>query len=258
MLTASHRRALDEDGFVTLPSFVEDDLLLALRRRLDELFAQEGERAGSEFKQEPGCRRLANLVDKGEGFQHIIALPRLLEFVAHVLGPDLKLSSLNARSINPHFREGQPLHADMAALPDARGAWVCNTVWMLDDFTEVNGALRAVPGSHRWGRLPQEALGDPRAPHPGEVLLVGRAGTVVVMNAHLWHAGTGNETGAPRLALHAFYARRDKPQQQYQKALVRPEVQARLPAQVRWVLALDDAENDRLSAGAGKVSGFLK
>jgi ectoine hydroxylase-related dioxygenase (phytanoyl-CoA dioxygenase family) len=258
MLSDSHRCALDEDGFVALPGFIGRDLLLALRRRIDELFAEEGERAGAEFKQEPGCRRLANLVDKGEIFAQVIARPDLLEFVAHVLGPAFKLSSLNVRSVNPHFAQCQPLHADMGAVPDERGYWVCNSVWMLDDFTEINGAIRAVPGSHCWGRLPQEALADPRAPHPGEVLLTGRAGTVVVMNAHLWHGGTGNTTAAPRTALHAFYARRDKPQQQYQKRLLRPEVQGRLPAEVRWLLALDDEENDRLSAAPGRVSGFLK
>ena len=41
--------------------------------------------------------------------------------------------------------------------------------------------------------------------------------TVVVMNAHLWHGGTANRTSAHRRALHAFYTRWDKPQQQYQK-----------------------------------------
>jgi hypothetical protein len=50
------------------------------------------------------------------------------------------------------------------------------------------------------------------------------------MNAHLWHGGTANRTSRPRLAMHAFYCRRDKPQQQYQKKLLRPEVQASLSA----------------------------
>ena len=31
------------------------------------------------------------------------------------------------------------------------------------------------------------------------------AGTVVVMNAHLWHGGTANRSAKPRLAMHAFY-----------------------------------------------------
>jgi ectoine hydroxylase-related dioxygenase (phytanoyl-CoA dioxygenase family) len=197
-------------------------------------------------------------VDKGEVFREVIAAPRPLEYVRHVLGPDVKLSSLNARSVPPHGAGAQPLHADMGAVADERGYWVCNTVWMLDDFTPENGTLRLVPGSHRWGRLPQQALADPLADHPGQALVTGRAGTVVVLNAHLWHGGTSNRTAAPRTALHAFYCRRDKPQQQFQKGLLRPEVQQALPPPLRHLLALDDPLDDRLSAEATPRSGFLK
>jgi len=115
-----------------------------------------------------------------------------------------------------------------------------------------------VPGSHRSGRLPQQALADPADPHPDEVLITGRAGTVVVMNAHLWHGGTANRTAAPRTAVHAFYCRRDKPQQQYQKQLLRPEVQRALSPELRRLLALDDPLNDQLSAAVAVRSGFLK
>ena len=96
------------------------------------------------------------------------------------------------------------------------------------------------------------------APHPDEVLLLGRAGSIAVMNAHLWHGGTANRSASPRLALHAFYCRRDTPQQQYQRALVRPEVQARLSPDVRDILALDDPLNDELSANVTVRSGFMK
>jgi hypothetical protein len=55
---------------------------------------------------------------------------------------------------------------------------------LLERFTPDNGATRLVPGSHRWGRRPQDVLADPMAPHPQEVLLLGRAGSVAVMNSH--------------------------------------------------------------------------
>jgi ectoine hydroxylase-related dioxygenase (phytanoyl-CoA dioxygenase family) len=90
-----------------------------------------------------------------------------------------------------------------------------------------------IPGSHRWRKLPQDALEDPKAPHPDEILLTGSAGTVVVMNAHMWHGGTANGTSAPRRALHAFYCRWDRPQQQYQRKLLSPEVQERLSPDLR-------------------------
>jgi ectoine hydroxylase-related dioxygenase (phytanoyl-CoA dioxygenase family) len=130
---------------------------------------------------------------------------------------------------------------------------------MLDDFTAENGALRVVPGTHRLRKLPQEALTDLKAPAAGEQLVTGEAGTVVVMNAHMWHGGTANRTANHRRAIHGFYCRRDKPQQQYQKALLRAETVALLTPEERGILALDDAENDRVSGAEGvQKSGFLK
>ncbi|MHB1426164.1 MAG: phytanoyl-CoA dioxygenase family protein [Gemmataceae bacterium] len=257
-LSVGEMRQLDEDGYLILQDFMEADLLHRLRESIEELFRAEGDSAGSEFKLEPGCRRLANLVDKGEVFRAIIVMPRLLEHVRHVLGPSIKLSSLHVRSVDPHSERGQPLHADMSAVADERGPWICNTLWMLDDFTPDNGALRLVPGSHRLGRLPADCLADPLADHPDQVLITGAAGSVAILNAHVWHAGAANRTSRPRTALHAFYCRRDMPQQQYQKRLLSPQVQASLSPALRDLLALDDPSNDRLSADAPVRSGALK
>ncbi|HLJ15230.1 MAG TPA: phytanoyl-CoA dioxygenase family protein [Bryobacteraceae bacterium] len=257
-MTQREQEQLDRDGFLILEDFMGRDFLAAVRNRVEELFAEEGDRAGSEFKQEEQTRRLANLVDKGDVFERAISLPEILERVRYVLGPRIKLSSLNVRSANPYSTWVQPLHCDMGAIPDEQGNWVCNTLWMLDDFTADNGALRVVPGSHRWGKLPQQVLENPAAPHPDEVLVVGKAGTVVVMNAHMWHGGTANRTANHRRALHGFYARWDKPQQQYQKQLLRPEVQQRMNPVLRELLALDDPLNDELSSAERQLSGFMR
>jgi ectoine hydroxylase-related dioxygenase (phytanoyl-CoA dioxygenase family) len=256
-LNSSQIEQLDQTGFVVLndaPLRFFDELA----RTIDELLAREGDRAGAEFKQEPGCRRLANLGNKGAIFREVVLWPPLLAGVRQVLGDDFKISSLNARSVNAHCDLVQPLHTDMGAVADSRGYWVCNSVWMLDDFTAENGAIRLIPGSHRWPRRPQDVLADPTAPHPDEILITGRRGTVVVMNAHLWHGGTANRTPRTRTAFHAFFVRRDKPQQQYQKRLLDAEVQAGLSPELRWLFALDDPRNDELCTTATGQSGFLK
>jgi len=257
-MTEIEFRQLDEQGWVALPGLMDAAFLEEMRNHVEALWESEGENAGSEFRKEPGARRLANLVDKGEIFERVISEPRVLEAIRHVLGDDWKLSSLNARSTDPWWPESQPLHCDLGALPDELGFWVCNSLWLLDDFTPENGPTRIVPGTHHSLRIPQPELDDPKAPHPDEVLVLGNAGDVVIMNTHAWHGGTANRTGKPRRALHGLYTRGDKPQQQYQKKLLRPETQARLSPDLRRILALDDPRNDEVSSKITNMTGFLR
>ena len=167
-------------------------------------------------------------------FQPCFTHPRVLACIAHVLS-DFKLSSLNFRAALPgHGR--QPLHADFGGPVPAAGYQVCNSIWLLDDFTVGNGATRVVPGSHRAGRPAREALPDPAAAHPDEVQLIAPAGTVVVFNSHLWHGGTLNRSDRPRRALHSYFTRRANGQQLDQKRYIRPETLARLNPAARFVL----------------------
>ena len=222
-----------------------------LRTAVAARMAMEGEHAGGEFRREANAQRLANLVDKGETFRRVISHPELLAAAEVVLGPDWKLSSLNYRAAEPFSDSAQPLHCDMGLLPDGLGYCVFNSIWMLDDFTADNGPTRAVPASHRSGALPP-------ASHPDERMILGRAGDVILMNAHCWHGGTANRTAHARRSLHGFFVRGDQPQQQYQKRLLRPETIAALSPELRRILALDDARNDALSATGSGRSGFLR
>ena len=257
-ISAADQQSLDLEGYLFLPNLMGDELLGRLRAAVGQLFDREGAQAGSEFKQEPGCRRLANLVNKGAVFQEMILHSIVLELVESVLGDRFKLSSLNARQVLPGCDQPQPLHADMAAIPDEAGFWVCNTIWMLDDFTSENGAPRIVPRSHRFNALPAERIEDLNAAHPDEKVICGPAGSVIVMNAHAWHGGMPNRTDNSRTAVHAFYARWDKPQQQYQRRLLDSDLQASFSPHLRQLLALDDSLNDELSAGEVVRSGFMK
>jgi len=257
-MTAEQQSQLDESGYVVLSDFMPPSLLEELRAAMDAQLAREGERAGAEFKLEPNTQRLANVVDKGEVFRRVIAMPEILEFIAAVIPERFKLSSLNARSPHPQSDYVQPLHCDSGALPDARGNCVCNVIWLLDDFTEENGATRIVPGSHRWGQTPQQVLADPLAPHPREQLLLAKAGSVAVVNTHAWHGGTANRSGGLRRCLHAFYVRWDFPQQQFQRKLLSEETKAQLTPTLRELLAIDDEENARITLADPGRSGFLK
>ena len=122
----------------------------------------------------------------------------------------------------------QGLHADWGESVEPGDYYVCNSIWLLTDFTEQNGATRLVPGSNRSGQHPKEALQDAKATHPDEIVLTARAGTVVIFNSHTWHGGTLNRTDTPRYGLHSYFTRRNQKQQMDQKKYIRPETRQRL------------------------------
>ena len=235
LLSHDEKQFLDEQGYLPLPEIMNHAQVDALRTRFDELVEEEGEKAGTEVHQEAGTNRLSNLVDKGEIFEICFTHPRVLAAMRHVLGPDFRLSSLNGRAALPG--QGlQGLHADWATGVEPGDYYVCNSIWLLSDFTEQNGATRVVPGSNRSGQHPKDALDDPTAPHPEEVILTAPAGTVVVFNSHTWHAGTLNHSDEPRYGLHSYFTRRDQRQQTAQKALLSEETKARLSEAARVIL----------------------
>jgi ectoine hydroxylase-related dioxygenase (phytanoyl-CoA dioxygenase family) len=228
------RERLDRDGYAPLPGVLSAGQLTAIRARLAELLAAEGDQAGLEVHQEAGADRLADLINKGSMFQVCVTDSRVLACIAHVLG-DFKLSSLNFRAALPGHGH-QPLHADWGGPVPPDGYQVCNSIWLLDDFTADNGATRVVPGSHEYDRPAREALPDPAAAHADEVQLIAPAGTVVVFNSHLWHGGTLNRSDRPRRALHSYFTRRANRQQLDQKKYIRQETLARLNPAARFIL----------------------
>ena len=244
-LSPNEKVFLDEHGYLPLEGIFADQVE-ALGARLLEIAEEEGERAGWElrasegtgrvrFCKDPGAVRLGDLVNKDPAFAVCFTHPRVLAAMAHVLRRDFKLSSLNGRFALPGHGL-QPLHVDWRGRVEPGAYHVCNSLWLIDDFTEANGATRVVPGSHRTGRLPEDDGADPSAAHPNEVLLLGRAGTVVIFNAHTWHGGTRNRTEEPRRAVHAYFCRRQGTPQTDQRRYARPETYARLNDAAKFIL----------------------
>jgi len=237
-LTPDEMDSLDRNGYVALPGILSAPEIEALRRRLTELLDAEKENAGKEVHQEAGTARLANLIDKGDVFRVFFSHSRVLAAIAHVLGHDMKISSLNSRAALPG--QGlQGLHADWHGAVQPGDYQVCNSIWLLDDFTPDNGATRVVAGSHLLGKVPSDVMADTMAAHPDEQLINGPAGTVVVFNSHTWHGGTLNRTSAPRRAIHSYWTRRSQPQQLDQRAYLSADTKASFSPAQRYLLDIE-------------------
>lgn len=234
-ISEQEKNFLDENGYLILHNVLSSESIIRMRQRLDELTHIEGDRAGIEVHQEEGTDRLSNLINKDPVFDVCFTHPKVLASIAHVLQDDLKLSSLNYRAAHPGSGL-QRLHADWKEPVPPWNFQVCNSIWLLDDFTSNNGPTRVVPGSHKIEKLPTDVMADHIAPHPDEVYLTAPAGNVVVFNSHTWHSGTLNLSHKLRRGLHSYFCRRQHHQQLNQKKFVTPETLMRLSPATRFIL----------------------
>lgn len=236
-LSVEEKHFLDVNGYLPLENILTQEQIAPMICRLDELANLEGEDAGKELHQEGGTIRVSNLVNKGAMFEIGFSHPRVLAAIQHVIGPRFKLSSLDCRMALPG-QGHQAFHADWRSGVEPGDYYVCNSMWLLDDFTVENGATRVVPGSHRSGEHPKDALENAAQKHPKEIQLIASAGTVIVFNSHLWHAGGLNQTDSPRHGMLAYYTRRDHKQLTDQRKFIHPETHARLNEAQRFILAV--------------------
>jgi ectoine hydroxylase-related dioxygenase (phytanoyl-CoA dioxygenase family) len=194
------RDALDREGFIVIPAALDDDWIARLRRAFEAAPAQTS-----------GTQHVA-ITDSTPEVESWRALERHPLFIAgadHVLGPSHRVADVHGRNPLPGFGQ-QGLHSDNVPRAPGDPYTVFTTLWMLDDFTPENGATRVVPRTHVSPHPPAKSLAQPLAHHPDEHIVVGRAGSVLMMNGHLWHSGRRNDSSGPRrcvqMLAHRFVA----------------------------------------------------
>ena len=153
----------------------------------------------------PGsCRHVANLPTLDPIFFSIIDHPRILPLLEHYLEPSLILGSLNSRIVRPGD-DNQGFHSDIPVeMLNMASPVMMNTVWLLDDFSRVNGGTRIVPGTHKSGQ------GGPPSGCDAKYFIQpeAKAGSVLVFNGQCWHAGGANTSTENRHGLFAHYRKR--------------------------------------------------
>lgn len=243
MLTKQETEFLETNGYLNLGQLLTPEQVEVINNRLAELLQTEGENAGAELKdskyirhpKEVGADRLADLVNKGTVFDIFYTHPRVLAGIEAVLGQHYKLSSLNYRAAKPGMGL-QKLHVDWKNTVVNGSYQVCNSIWLLDDFTEYNGATRIVPKTHRLAVLPDDAMENTEEKHPDEIRIIAPAGSVFIFNSHVWHGGTTNQTHQDRRSIHSYFCTRDQPQQIDQKKYITEETYQRIGEKGRYIL----------------------
>jgi ectoine hydroxylase-related dioxygenase (phytanoyl-CoA dioxygenase family) len=191
---------LERDGYCVVPGVLSPAECDAVRAALDRC-AEEDAANDRVWTYDGGAnQRHFTLLNRGEEFVSLATNPIVLDLMGRILGSRFLLSLLNANVTGPGGDRGI-FHADQSYAPEPfTRPLVANAIWMIDDFTEENGATRCVPGSHELQRAPH---GD----EPGyeRVAMCGSAGDVAIFEGRLWHHTGANTSQTKRRGILAYY-----------------------------------------------------
>ena len=194
-------------GFIVIEDFLTQDTVSATKNIIASLHSQEVEN-NSAYKYAENVDRVWNLVNKHILFSELITNPLIANLMEAIFDRDTRhqkyfLSSFQATYVRPGAK-AQALHID-TPVPNPLPQWEikANTIWLLDEFTDINGATEIVPGSHKYGRRPVDSdLKD----HAGLQKIKASAGSLIVTSGYLWHRAGANLSQGVRTALLGSFA----------------------------------------------------
>lgn len=211
--TASQLAELDQQGYTTIPGFLDPERLARVNALFDRML---GRRAGRNNFEGHSTERIYTLVARDREFQDIVEDPRIMALCDALFLPNYLLTASQAIVISPG-ESCQPWHTDDSfyPLPRPRPMISLSTIVAVEDFTAANGGTEVIPGSHRWGD--EEIAGYYRqGDNESDPAFAGRladravpvemaAGTALVFAGTLLHRGGANRSDGTRRAFSNQY-----------------------------------------------------
>jgi ectoine hydroxylase-related dioxygenase (phytanoyl-CoA dioxygenase family) len=157
-------------------------------------------------------RQLFHLLAREEIFVEAAMNPVVRTMASYMLGASMRFFSMVA-----FIKEGPArpthMHTDSVGVPTPLPFYgtVCNISWILSEYTEENGTLCMVPGSHRYCRHPTEfeqprfmggAMDDAMA-----TPLIARPGALAVFTGNTWHGTYPKTTDGTRVHVATTFCR---------------------------------------------------
>jgi ectoine hydroxylase-related dioxygenase (phytanoyl-CoA dioxygenase family) len=220
--------ALRRDGFVILRDCLDRSEVADIAAEFSKLHTDEhdGNTPFAGFK----TRRMYNLVARTRVLDKLYLHPRILATVEGHLDDQIQLSIASTIDLGPDETH-QPFHRDDSYYPMPRPhtPLSVNAIFAVDDFSAENGGTLLIPGSH--------LTADEEPPKDAQVVHAEmKAGSVLMWDGSLFHAGGANQTNANRLGISAIYCRAWLRQQENQFLGVPAELAKTLPRDMQKLI----------------------
>jgi|SRR5271170_3916363 ectoine hydroxylase-related dioxygenase (phytanoyl-CoA dioxygenase family) len=228
---------LGGQGYVILP-----DLMSAADAYEARTFAitqaSSSTAAGTPRNQKIKHGNARGLLHQGELFERLVQHPKIVEIAEELLGDDMTLSSYSCRVVWPGAI-AMGVHVDypywaMRGPFSVRPPLMLQIIWMLQDFTENNGATLVAPRSQLLAIRP-----DPERFRREAIKLTGSSGTAVLTHGLLWHDTSPNQTDQPRVSLLINYGLKVIRPLDPHISDVSPDVLERATPKLRQLLGLE-------------------
>ncbi len=227
---------IDGPGFVLIPNLMPASEAAEARSRVLELAASP---SVSELgKHRTGQQHVRGLLAHGEIFERIVQHRALIEIAEAMLGDDMTLGAYSARILHRGATE-MGVHIDypywaMRGPFTLRPPLMVQVIWMLQDFTEQNGATLVAPRSQlRCARPNREQFAREA------IKITGGAGDAIISHGLLWHDTSPNRTAEPRVAVLINYGQKVIRPLDTEIAKVPPAVVERATPKLRQLLGLE-------------------
>lgn len=200
--------SFQENGFVLLENFISLSLVSKIKSIVETL-ANDELTSNSGYIYGENLQRVWNLLNKDVVFHELLLSKQIDLWMNKIFDRDTAhqkyfLSSIQANILKPGAK-AQILHTD-TPIPEPIPPYTikANTIWLLDDFTNENGATEVIPGSHTSIKRP------PRKPTSIEleklIKVIAPKGSVLITSGNLWHRSGDNKSANSRTVILGSFA----------------------------------------------------
>lgn len=190
----------------------------------------------------------------GRPFEQLVLHPVALPLITYLLGASCTISSVTGY-VKGRGDTALGVHSDTAYVPDPLPpyAQLANVNYCLTDYTEADGCLTIVPGSHRYCHRPRGGDGAREA-----VPIEARAGSAIVFHGNTWHGAEPRRNSGLRLTLSTLYCRMYMRPQEHYENILGSDVLDRNPVRFRELIGIDVPTGWQSPTDAQRIVGLRK